>query len=381
MTDVDVVRQGMREIDFVLHSSWRLGRHILAGWTYDKNTISFAFSEPYNVLGQAEQAPRLIRGRRVMGAATFAEICKLLRVRPLTMEVPFSVGLTRTDVNPAQIEGLVKRYAITETTNRAVMLFDIVSFSKHTPLEQVAQLSSLEYSINNAGKRLGEAGLRIELARSTVGDGFYVWNRSKGLEADIRTYLAMMLILADNSLARAKGNPRLVPTLRAAFTIGPHFSYHQVEGSNPRGFEYIVGEVTITLARIIAKALAHQVLIGQFLRSGDQLINQQDVDTLLFLARSEKTMQPLIGREIGGYRVNNLRCGITNLGDTRAGITVYNIKDKHGYNHQAFNARMNIEREGAETIGLGLGATDLTDFGAEPTLYDLRSVLSARTGS
>jgi hypothetical protein len=372
MSDMDAVRQGMREIDFVLYSSWRLGKLILAGWSHTGNQISFAFSEPYNVLGRAEQYPRLIRGRRLMGAQTFAESCKVLGIRPLTMDVPFTVGNGRTDVNPAMIENLVKRYAVVETANRAVMLFDIVGFSKHTPLEQVAQLSSLEYSINSAGKRLNEVGLRNELARSTVGDGFYVWNRAKGVDADLRTYVALLMILADNALARRKGNPRLVPTLRAAFTVGPHFSYHQVEGNSPRGFEYIVGDVTITLARIIGKAVEHQMLVGQFNRSADQLVNQTDIDTILFLARAEKMLQPLIGREIGGYRMTSIRSTVTSATEVRNGVTVYRIMDKHGFAHQAFNTRATIDRDGADPITLGLATSDLGEFGAEPGLYDLR---------
>lgn len=379
MSDNDAVRQGMREIDFVLHSSWRLGKNIVAGWTYKGNQVSFAFSEPYNVLGRAEGLQRLIRGRRMMGTQTFSEVCKLLRVRPVTMELPFTLGAGRADTNPMLVENLVKRYAVAETASRAVMLFDIVSFSKHTPLEQVAQLSSLEYSINSAQKRLNDAGLRIELARSTVGDGFYVWNRAKGLEADIRTYLALILILADNHLARQKGDQRLVPTLRAAFTIGSHFSYHQVEGINPRGFEYIVGEVTITLARIIAKALAGQMLVGQFNRDTDQLVNQQEVDTIMFLARAERSMGQLIGREIGGYRIATIRAGITGIaGSENRGITVFNIKDKHGYSHRAFNARVVLEREGADTIALGLGASELAAFEAEPGPYDMKMLATQR---
>lgn len=379
MSEMDAVRQGMREIDFVLHSSWRLGRHILAAWSHRGQQLSFAFSEPYNVLGRAEEFPRLIRGRRLMGEGTFNEACKLLGIRAFHMEIPFSIGNGRADVNPAMIENLVKRYAVTETRSRAVMLFDIVGFSRHTPLEQVAQLTSLEYSINSASKRLNEAGLRIELARSTVGDGFYVWNRQKGLEADLRTYLALLLILADNMLARHKGNPRLVPALRAAFTVGPHFSYHQVEGTNPRGFEYIVGDVTITLARIIAKALPGQLLLGQFNRLADQLVNQSDIDTLQFLARAEKLLHPLLGQELGGHRIANIRSGITQAAggmapEARGGVTLYRIHDKHGYAHQAFNARVSIDRAGGETLALGLAAGELGAFSAEAGSYEVKAL-------
>jgi len=378
--DAAAVRQGMREIDFVLNSCWRMGKTIVAGWTHQGNRISFCFSESYNVLGQAGALPRLIRGKRLMGPRTFAETCKALRARPMDMEVPFSVGTGRGEVNPLMIENLVRRYAVSATAARAAILFDIVSFSKHTPLEQVAQLSSLEYSINSASKRLNHIGLRTELARSTVGDGYYVWNRAKGLEADIRTWLALSLILADNALARQKGNPRLVPTLRAAFAVGGHFSYHQVEGASPRGFEYIVGDVTITLARIIAKALDGQILIGQFTReTGAMTGRDSEVDTLGFLARAERSAAKFTELEIGHQQILALRTAITGAPEIgRAGTTVYQIKDKHGFTHQAFNARVIFEREGGEPLAIGRPATELAGFAAEPVAYQLKSLQPVR---
>ena len=117
----DAVRQGMREIDFVLHSSWRLGKTIVAGWSHEGSRASFCFSEPYTVLGSAEELPRLVRGRRLMDAANFAETCKLLRARPLTMDLPFTVGTAKGEVSPLLIENLVKRYTISATESRAAL--------------------------------------------------------------------------------------------------------------------------------------------------------------------------------------------------------------------------------------------------------------------
>ena len=378
--DPAAVRQGMREIDFVLNSCWRLGKTIVAGWCPQGSKVSFCFSESYNILGKAEAMPRLIRGKRMMGPRTFAEACKTLRARPMEMEVPFTIGTGRGEVNPLMIENLVRRYAVAATAARAAILFDIVSFSKHTPLEQVAQLSSLEYSINSAVKRLNQIGLRTELARSTVGDGFYVWNRAKGLEADIRTWLALTLILADNALARQKGDPRLVPTLRAAFALGAHFSYHQVEGNSPRGFEYIVGDVTITLARIIAKALPGQVLVGQFTRGSGVLTGQNtEVDTLGFLARAERGAAKFTELELGHQPILSLRTGITAAPEVgRAGTTIYQIKDKHGFTHQAFNVRVMFERDGADTLAVGLQGSELAGFGATPAAYQMKLPQAAR---
>lgn len=365
-TGPDAIRQGMREIDFVLNSSWRMGKAIVAGWTHDGNRVSFCFSEPWNVLGRAETMPRLIRGKRLMGPRTFSDACKALRARPLDMQLPFSIGGARGETSPLMIENLVKRYAVIATACRAVVLFDIVGFSKHTPLEQVAQLSSLEYSINSAAKRLGQAGLRIELARSTVGDGFYVWNRAKGLDADLRTWLALALILADNALARQKGDPRLVPSLRAAFAVGGHFSYHQVEGSGPRGFEYIVGDVTITLARIIAKALPGQLLMGEVQREIAGAGKLFQIDTAAFLARAERAAEKLGEVEVGNHPLLAIRASLT-AASSVAGTagSLYRIRDKHGYLHNAFNVRVAIDRDGTDTLALGRAGNNLAGFEAE----------------
>lgn len=379
MSESDAVRQGMREIDFVLHSSWRLGKTIVAGWTYQGSRISFCFSEPYNVLGRAAGLPRLIRGKRMMGPRTFAETCKALRARAVQMDLPFSIGAAKGEINPLLIENLVKRYAVMETASRAVILFDIVGFSRHTPLEQVAQLSSLEYSINSAVKRMNGAGLRTELARSTVGDGFYVWNRAKGLDGDLRCWLALLLILADNALARQKGDPRLVPTLRAAFSIGSHFSYHQVEGTTPRGFEYIVGDVTITLARIIAKALPGQVLAGSFSRELPANTKDQAMDTPAFLARASAMAEKLNDVEIGRSPLLAMRATPTGpVASRQNGSLLYRIGDKHGYVHQAFNIRAAIEREDSDSLMLGLAADQLGGFAAEAVPYEAKSAAKAK---
>ncbi|WP_374303376.1 hypothetical protein [Ferrovibrio sp.] len=378
MSESDAVRQGLREIDFVLHSSWRLGKTIVAGWAYQGSRISFCFSEPYNVLGRAADLPRLIRGKRMMGPRTFAETCKALRARAVQMDLPFSIGSAKGEINPLLIENLVKRYAVMETASRAVVLFDIVGFSKHTPLEQVAQLSSLEYSINSAVKRMNTAGLRTELARSTVGDGFYVWNRAKGIEADLRCWLALLLILADNALARQKGDARLVPTLRAAFSIGSHFSYHQVEGTQPRGFEYIVGDVTITLARIIAKALPGQVLAGSFSRELPANARESALDTPAFLARASAMAEKLNDIEVGRLPLLAMRAAPTGpSGPRQNGSLLYRIGDKHGYLHHAFNIRAAIERDGSDSLLLGLTADQLGGFAAEAMPYEAKA--TART--
>ena len=44
----------------------------------------------------------------------------------------------------------------------------------------------------------------IAFARSTSGDGFYVWNRDEGLDGqNVNLYHFMHIVLADNAIARS----------------------------------------------------------------------------------------------------------------------------------------------------------------------------------
>ncbi len=375
MADINRVREGLREIDVAVHTSWKLGKNMVVGWMADENGIQVCLAPSYRVLGHALEQPRLLSGGRFMGEATFAETCKILQARPLRIAVPFKIGKDRGkgEIDPEAIDSVIRRYSIVQTKYRGIMLFDIVGFSKVSPVEQVAQLNSLEYSINNASKKMGDAGLEVELARSTVGDGFYVWNRARGLEADLRTYAALLLILVDNDLARKAAGPDspLVPSLRATFTVGAHYSYHQVEGTKPRGFEYVVGEVTITLARMISKALPGQILIGNFQRPLDPLT--QMIDTVMFLVRAEKMLARLNGIIFGEHEIKEIRSMVTGgrFGDRNLPVLKYQIEDKHGYLHEVFNLRASMQREDSETISLGLPPAVLGGFEAAPALYEI----------
>ncbi len=375
MADLNQVREGLREIDIAVHNSWKLGKNMVVGWMTDESGIQVCVAPCYRVLAQATTSPRLLHGRRMMDAATFGDACKVLQARPLRLALPFKIGTDRNkgEVDPDSIDSVIRRYSIVQSEYRGVMLFDVVGFSKVSPIEQVAQLNSLEYSINNAAKKMGDAGFEVELARSTVGDGFYVWNRARGLEADLRTYAALLLILTDNALARqnAGEGSKLVPRLRACFSVGSHYSYHQVEGTRPRGFEYIVGDVTITLARMISKALSGQILIGNFQRPLDPITTM--IDTILFVARAEKLLSRLAGSIIGEHAIKEIRSIVTSgsVAGKAHPIVKYVIEDKHGYHHEVFNLRAKAKREDSVPIELGLRPEQLTNFGATPAVYEI----------
>lgn len=360
----------LRELYVAVNAVWRLGRNMVVAWSHSGSTVYLCVVPTYVAFEVGEEIAHTFGKDRLHDEDGFLELCKAFGARPTRVDLGTPIGKGPGEVPPATIDRVLRRYSVTQTPFRAVMLFDIVGFSKASPIEQVAQLNSLEYSINSADKRLQALGLDVELARSTVGDGFYVWNRRRGIEADLRTYLALLLILLDNKRAQIKGGTRFVPVLRSVFSIGSHYSYHQVEGQTPRGFEYIVGDVTISLARLIGKAEAHQLLVGDFERPVDRN-SRVRLDAPLFLARAVSDFGRIDGLEFGGEPVAAVRSFITgtDLSSGRYTVNRYGIRDKHGFEHPAFNVMVQAQYESGVTQTIGLPSEALTSFDAVATPY------------
>ena len=90
-----------------------------------------------------------------------------------------------------------------------------------------------------------EVDVDIDFARSSSGDGFYIWNRDDGLEASVNLYHFMHIVLADNAIAQSHASTKSVPRLRACFHVGSCYEFHQAEGLSPSTHDFIVGDVTI----------------------------------------------------------------------------------------------------------------------------------------
>ncbi len=355
--------QSLRAIDAAAHRLWELGRNAIVGWRPQRHGIALVVVRDYVLLERADSHPRLVHGRRRMGERTFAEVAARLGVAPQMVPLPPPDEGGAGELPWSDVESVVARYAISQTRHRAVILLDIVGFSLVTPREQMAQINSLENSINIARARMQERGAGLDLARSSTGDGCYVWNRRKGLQSDLDLCSLLMLVLADNAIAQTKGKPNPVPRLRASFTIGSHWSFRQVEGANGLGADYIVGDATITLARLLEKALPGQILIGEFARPGGGE-GATAVDTMTFIDRSQHLLDRFLGIELSGERVSDIRCYLTGppAGDGRFEIARHRIVDKHGLPHSAFNAKINIHRGGGGPIFLGVQASALAAF-------------------
>ena len=366
-------RSNIVELDRELHALWGLGRNFILGWAAREQHIELLIVPHYSVadyaLGphtDAEAAQQnqeaanfvmsLLARKRQLTLRQLENAARLLKVEPV--KCPLRTSLSGSTVETRIIEKLVTRYGVSYVQNRAVALFDIVGFSLLSPFEQMTQLNSLSYSLNSSHSKMLDRKVNVRFARSSTGDGFYIWNRDLGVSANTNLYHLMHLVLADNAIARSKAHNRTVPLLRAAFHVGSCYEFHQAEGLNPTVFSDIVGDVTIELARMIERALPGQVLVGDFQANlpGDDPDTRIELDSVAFIDFAQGNLSNLNGLVLSGEAIESIKCYLTGkpAGDGEFTIRKMTIEDKHGLFHTVFNAKINIYRHHAEPILLGI---------------------------
>jgi hypothetical protein len=366
-------RSNLVYLETCLHHHWALGQNTILSWApLDGGLLilvvpHYAIAEYTSPQAGSNTArisghfiTELISGERQLSLTQMQKVARLLEVEPVNLQL--RQPLTGHKVETQIIEKMIRRYGINYVASRAVTLFDIVGFSLLTPFEQMTQLNSLSYSLNSAHAKMLEQDVGINFARSSSGDGFYVWNRDDGLEANVNLYHFMHIVLADNAIAKSKSTSKAVPRLRACFHVGACYEFHQAEGLNPTMHDFIVGDVTIELARMIEAALPGQILVGEFfadLQDGlpkDHAQTQAQMDAVTFLQRAQGNLAKLGGMEFSGDRVSAIKCYLTgeDMGGGQFNIRRLHIKDKHGLSRVAYNAKVNIYRDAAKPILLGI---------------------------
>ncbi len=377
-------RSNLVHLESCLHSEWSLGQNSILSWCPLDDGIlilvvpHYAIAEYTNGTSSdlrgtqnvsAAFITELISGERQLTLTQMQKVARLLNIESkfLRLRQPLSNHAVETQI----IEKMIRRYGITYVASRAVTLFDIVGFSLLTPFEQMTQLNSLSYSLNSAHAKMMELEVNINFARSSSGDGFYIWNRDQGLEANVNLYHFMHIVLADNAIAQGKSTTRTVPRLRACFHVGSCYEFHQAEGLNPSTHDFIVGDVTIELARMIDAAMPGQILVGDFLAnvSGSPENfeeSQVNLDAVTFLHRAQGNLAQLSGLVLSGERVTAIKCYLTGerMESGEFNIRKLEIKDKHGLLRTAYNAKVNIYRDTAEPILLGIEDKKLAGAGA-----------------
>ena len=188
-----------------------------------------------------------------------------------------------------------------------------------------------------------ESGLNIVISLSTTGDGFYIWNEKKSLEANLDLYCLMMLVLADNALSAQRSSKTIVPILRTCFHLGSCYEYYQVSGEGLGANHFIVGDVTIDLARMIERALPGQILIGNFHNFIDN--DTQPLSTMKFMDSAREHFALFENITLSREKITTIKCYLTGekTEDGKFNISRYVIRDKHEYEHVVFRAPLNMQ--------------------------------------
>ncbi|MDC8785684.1 hypothetical protein [Roseateles koreensis] len=376
------LREHIMQLDQRLYGLWDLGQNLVYGWAPAPHGLRLIVA-PHVLLtefvhgGGHAQTPEERARRAHLLDAVLAEpgplpdaqldaLAAEFGLEPLALALPFA---PEKGLGLELLAAIVARYGIRLVEDRAVILLDTVGFSLLTPLQQVVQLASLSCSVNAAYAKLLDREININFARTTTGDGFYIWNRMRGIEANVELYQLLQFILADNALARERAlRPESVPRLRAGFHVGSHYEFYQSEGLNPTSFSYLVGQVTIELARMLDRALPGQILVGKF----NTVMHEQTggvsrrVNSMDFVDRARHPLKQLGGLALGGAEIDEIACYLTGRRDAQEqfGVSEFEINDKHGLAHRVYNAKINIHRRHGEPIYLGLREEDLQSFAA-----------------
>ncbi|MEN7343523.1 MAG: hypothetical protein AAAFM81_11290 [Pseudomonadota bacterium] len=359
-------RGNLMTLERNLLNAWALGANTIISWASHPQGVALLVV-PHYALAEYTARPaggdmpwrpsehfitELISGNAHLPMQQLGKVARLLDVEPTIVKLRDK--LVGSEKETQIIEAMVKRYGVSFVSHRAVALFDIVGFSLLSPFEQMTQLNSLAHSLNSAHSKLLDRKIGITFARSSTGDGFYIWNRDKGEIPNINLYHFMQLVLADNAIARSKAVARSVPLLRSAFHIGSCYEFHQADGLSPSTQDYIVGDVTVELARMIEKALPGQIFVGAF----DDLPQKETgvYNAIQFVDYTQRNMSKLHGLELSGDKISAIKCYLTGerYDDGRFSIRKLTIDDKHGLTRYVYNAKINIHRHNAEPILLGI---------------------------
>lgn len=359
---ISIVQRGnLQNLEKTLRKQWRLGQSIVLCWCWDERGLLVIFVPHYflgnycahrddpDVSNENENYIRaLISGRRRKSRDELFAVAVRLSVSPtfIKLENPLDESISVM----SGVEEIIRRYGLSFVERRAVLLFDIADFSLFSSFEQASQLNSLSYSMNSVYNKLAARGMTINFARTTTGDGYYVWNRDNHPQSDQELFLFLQLVLADNGLARAVSRGNTVPVVRAAFHIGSHYELYQAEGVNPTVFSYIVGDVTIELARIIEKTVPGQVILGDFGACAGE-----EHGSAIFVKGCEEAAKALEGLTLMGKPLRSLRSWLSSdASDGAEGKPLdVAITDKHGIKHHAFNLQGELEfDDGTITLGM-----------------------------
>ncbi len=369
-TSAELAPANLRELDTGLRKLWQFGANVIVGWRRTQYGLQVLYVPTYSLPQLARKHPRVVQLDREIIKEQDAAVLVQAGAKEASVRLLSAIDASHS---PA-VNNAVRVYSVTGFPCRAVALFDIVSFSLYEPAEQVVLVNVLSHYIRLAGAHCRAMGMPVSLRMTTTGDGFYVWNSTYGLQGDVGLFCSILLVLGYTYAARgiADGEAITVPRLRCGIHFGSHYEFYQGGSSSLESGGYVVGDVTINLARILSKALAGHFLVGSYTRTLEdadveafpQLAGIPSLDTLGFMGLAQEGVRKLIGGPFPGGKIESSSVFFTGprMDDKAFRMRKYYVNDKHGLVHGCYNARVTLKASNGSTINFGLRDEELGKF-------------------
>jgi len=351
----DDLRLSLNQLLFGLS---QFGSNAVVAWRPSRKGLEIIMLPKTRLFQLKEPEERIFEGPRYFSDEEFRQIIAVLGVQPTEIRLDFPIGGSGNGLSHDDVESVMSRYSIGYARFRTVFLIDVVGFSKYSPEEQASHLSTLKFCLSLAEATLHQKGLPMVMGRSTTGDGYYVWNLETGIEEDISLFVLMSLFsLYYKSLQREMTDKMPLPELRLALSGGSHYVFYEPSPKYVARHEYIVGDVTINVARLISKARADQILVGDC----SNVTQGSDVWTAhRYVMAANKVLDYFKDLNVFGDQVGEIRFYLTGPKDEeRFRNQKIKIVDKHGFEHICYNAKVNTHLKDGKSIFTGLQHRDL----------------------
>ena len=336
----------------------QFGSNAVVGWRPSGKGLELILLPKTRLFGLKNPISQVFEGPRHLSDGAFKQVAKFIGGQPTEIRLEFPIGGGPNGLSHEDVESVMSRYSIGFAPFRTVFLIDVVGFSKHTPEEQASHLSTLKFSLSLAEATLQRAGLPMAMGRSTTGDGYYVWNLETGLDEDVSLFVLMALFsLYYKSLQREMSQRMPLPELRMALSGGSHYVFYEPSPKYVARHEYIVGDVTINVARLIGKARENQILVGDCVNTNE---GPEPWSTQRYVLAANKVLDGFKSLKVFGNEVEESRFYLTGPRDeARFRNQKIKIVDKHGFEHICYNAKVNTHMKDGSKVFAGLQHSDL----------------------
>ena len=173
-------REELARLDSRLFAIWNLGDNVLLAWTRSAESLLFLAVRHYAIPellhagsdndaatpGETQFVNDVLAGPKYLASEDFDRVCRAFNRAPEAVRVLIPADDERL---AELVSDMVRVYGVSLVRDRAVMLLDAMEFSPQTPLEQMAMLNSLAFSVNSAYGQLLAKDIQIDFARSTTG--------------------------------------------------------------------------------------------------------------------------------------------------------------------------------------------------------------------